>query len=168
MRKPKSVTGEQYRALAVAVRDLLHGETPFEQRFDRYLGALASFFGEPARWEIATALSAIVHPSQHVCVQPAIFRQYLKATGSRATIAARPSNTAYARLVVIARFVSSQLVGQGEAPRDLVDALDFMRIALKPAPTRAAKAPAGRKARPPSEDEDTASNDEDTVSNDDD
>src|SRR6185369_10136383 len=40
MRKPKSVTGEEHRVLAVAVRDLLHGKTPYEQRFDRYLGAL--------------------------------------------------------------------------------------------------------------------------------
>jgi hypothetical protein len=68
---------------------------------------------------------------------------------------------------VIARFVSSQLVGQGEAPRDLLDVHDFIRIALKPpAPTRVAKATAGRKARPPSDDDDTASND-DTISNDD-
>jgi hypothetical protein len=168
MRKPKSVTSEQYRTLAVAARDLLHGQTPFEQRFDHYLGALAGFFGEPARWEIATALSAIVHPSQHVCVQPAIFRQHMKATGSRGTIAARPSNAAYARLLVVARFVNSQLVGQGEAPRDMLDVLDFMRIALKPATTRVAKAPAGRKARATSDDDDTAGNDEDTVSNNDD
>jgi len=167
MRKPKSVTGEQHRGLAVAARDLLYGKTPYEQRFEHYLGALAGFFGEPARWEIATALSALVHPKEHVCVHPAIFRQHLKATGSRGTIAARPSNAAYARLLTIARFVSSQLVGQGEAPRDLLDVHDFIRIALKPpASTRVAKATAGRKARPPDDDDDTASND-DTTSNDD-
>jgi len=160
MRKPKSVTGEQRRGLAVAARDLLYGKTPYEERFEHYLGALAGFFGEPPRWEIATALSALVHPTEHVCVHPASFRQHLKATGSRGTIAARPSKANYAKLLVVARFVSSQLVGQGETPRDLLDVLDFMRIALKPsATTRVAKATAGRKARPPSDD-DTASHDD--------
>ena len=167
LRTPKSVTPEQHRGLALAARDLLYGKTPYEQRFEHYLGALAGFFGEPARWEIATALSAIVHPKEHVCVQPAVFRQYLKATGSRSTIAARPSNAAYARLLVISRFVNSQLVGQGEAPRDLLDAQDFIRIGLKPAAApRVAKATSGRPSRPPSDDDDTASSD-DTPSNDD-
>jgi hypothetical protein len=168
MRKPKTATPEQHRGLAVAARDLLYGKTPYEQRFEHYLGALAGFFGEPARWELATALSALLHPKEHVCVNPAIFRQHLKATGSRSTIAARPTNAAYAKLLTVARFVSSQLVGQGEAPRDLLDVLDFMRIALKPvAVPRAAKATAGRKARPASDDDDTVSHD-DTASNDDD
>ena len=161
LRKPKSVTGEQHRGFAVAARDLLYGKTPYEERFEHYIGVLAGFFGEPARWEIATALSALVHPKEHVCVHPAIFRQHLKATGSRGTIAARPSHAAYTRLLGIARFVSSQLVGQGEAPRDLLDVHDFIRIALKPpASTRVAKATAGRTARPPSDDDDTASNDD--------
>jgi hypothetical protein len=162
MKRPKSVTGEQHRGLAVAARDLLHGKAPYEQRFEHYLGALAGFLGQPARWEIATVLSALVHPQEHVCVHPAIFRQHLKATGSQGTIAARPSNAAYARLLVIARFVSSQLVAQDETPRDLLDVLDFMRIALRPTATpRVAMAAAGRKARAPSDDDDTTASDDD-------
>jgi len=58
---------------------------------------------------------------------------------------------------VIARFVSTQLVGQGEAPRDLLDVHDFMRIALKP-PAKTQKANAGvrRAERRDSDDDDTA------------
>ncbi|HMI84079.1 MAG TPA: hypothetical protein VK550_08285 [Polyangiaceae bacterium] len=168
LRKPKSVTVEQQRGLAVAARELLYGKTPYEQRFERYLGALAAFYGEPARWEIATALSAIVHPAEHVCVQPAVFRQQLKASGSTGTVAARPSNAAYAKLLVNTRFVGSQLTGQGEAPRDLLDVLDFIRIALKPpAKIRVAKAGAVRASRRTTEDDDTAGSDE-TAGNEDD
>jgi hypothetical protein len=168
MRKPKSATPDQQRGLAVAARDLLYGKTPYEQRFEHYLGALAGFFGEPARWELATALSAIVHPTQHVCVNAAVFRQHLKATGSRGTVAARPSSAAYTRLLVVARFVNSQLVEQDEEPRDLLDVHDFIRIALKPpAKARVAKATAGRASRPPSEDDESSSNEE-SASNDDD
>ena len=167
LRKPKGATVEQQRALAVAVRELLYGKTPYEQRFERYLAALAGFYGEPARWEIATAPSAIVHPADHVCVQPGVFRQHLKATGSSGTVAARPGNTAYAKLLVNIRFVGTQLTGQDEAPRDLLDVLDFMRIALKPTPkVRVAKA-AGRSARRPTEDDDAVSSDDAVVTEDD-
>jgi hypothetical protein len=171
LRKPKSVTVEHQRGLAIAARDLLYGKTPYEQRFDRYLAALAAFYGEPARWELATALSAIVHPKEHVCVQPTVFRQQLKATGTRGVVPARPGSAAYAKLLVIARFVGTQLTGQDETPRDLMDVIDFIRIALKPTvKVRVAKAGA-RSARRATEDDDTASDDagsEDAATNDDD
>ncbi|HMJ57311.1 MAG TPA: hypothetical protein VK540_34815 [Polyangiaceae bacterium] len=154
LKKSKSAAVEHQRGLAVAVRDLLYGKTPYDQRFERYLTALVGFYGEPPRWEIATALSALVHPTEHVCVHPTVFRQQLKATGSRSTIAARPSSSAYARLLVIARFVGTQLTSQGETPRDLLDVHDFMRIALKPAAkVRIAKA-TGHTARRSSDDDD--------------
>ncbi len=162
LRKPKSVDVQHQRGLAVAVRDLLYGETPYEQRFQRYLGALAGFMGEPARWEIATALSALVNPTEHVCIHPTLFRQQLKATGSRGTVAARPTSAAYTKLLAIARFIGSQLVGQDEVPRDLLDVRDFMQVALKPPPkTRTTKANGGHSERPPSDEDDSASNDDD-------
>ena len=43
LRKPKSVTGEQHRGFAVAARDLLYGKTPYEERFEHYIGVLAGF-----------------------------------------------------------------------------------------------------------------------------
>jgi hypothetical protein len=132
LRKPKSVAPDLQRALAMAARELLYGKAPYEQRFERYLAALAGFYGEPARWEIATALSAIVHPATHVCIQPAVFRQQFKANGTSGTVPSGPSSSAYNKLLVVARFVGTQLTGQGEPPRDLLDVLDFIRIGLKP------------------------------------
>jgi hypothetical protein len=161
LRKPKSPTAEQQRGLAIAARDLLYGKTPYDQRFDRYLGALAEFYGEAARWEIATALSAIVHPTEHVCVQPAVFRQHFKATGTRGTLPTRPSKSAYAKLLVVARFVGTQLTGQGETPRDLLDVLDFIRIGLKPPPKAPViKAAGSRSARRAASEDDDAGNDD--------
>jgi hypothetical protein len=161
LRKPKTPSAEQQRGLATAARDLLYAKTPYDQRFDKYLAALAGFYGEPARWEIATALSALVHPEDHVCVHPAIFRQQLKSTGSSGTVPAKPTSSGYARLLVIARFVGTQLTGQGEAPRDLLDVHDFIRIALKPAAkVRVAKASA-RSSRRDSDHEEIAVNDDD-------
>jgi hypothetical protein len=151
-RKPKAATAEHQRTLAIAAREVLYGKTPYEQRFDRFLAALAAYYGEPARWEIATALSAMVHPATHVCVQPAVFRQQLKANGSSGTVPSRPTSTAYNKLLTITRFVGTQLTGQGETPRDLFDVLDFMRIALKPPPkARAIKKAVGRSSQRDSE-----------------
>lgn len=132
LKKPKSPTGEQQRDLAVAVRELLYGKSPYEQRFDRYVTTLAAYLGEPARWEIATALSALVHPSEHVCVHPTVFRLQIKVTGSRSTAAARPTSAGYTRLLIVTRVVAKKLIENDETARDLLDVHDFIRITLKP------------------------------------
>lgn len=132
LRKPKSMTPERQRDLAVAARELLYGKLPYEQRFDRYVAALGAYTGEPARWEIATALSALVLPAEHICVHPSVFRLQLKAMGSRATAAVRPTGAAYARLLVVTRAIAKKLTDHGEAPRDFLDVHDFIRTTLKP------------------------------------
>ncbi len=134
LKKPKSVSNERQRDLAVAVRELLYGKGLYQPRFDRYVAALAAYSGEPARWEIATALSAVVYPTEHMCVHPMVFRLQLKAVGSRETAAARPSSAAYKRLLAVSRIIAKKLTEQGEVPRDLLDVHDFIRSTLKAAP----------------------------------
>jgi hypothetical protein len=133
LKKSKSASSERQRDLALAVRELLYGKSPYEKRFDRYVAALGAHSGEPTRWEIATALAAAVHPTEHVCVQPLVFRALLKASGSRETTAARPSSASYMRLLAITRVIAKKLGEKNEVPRDLLDVLDFIRTAHKPA-----------------------------------
>lgn len=145
IRKP--VSPEQERALAVAVRELLHGNGPYEQRFNRYLSTLTAALGQPARWEIATALSALIHPTQHVCVEPFAFRQQLKAF-SRSSAGAKPSGVGYTRFLSVSRLIANRLAERGELPRDLLDVRDFICTALKPASkARTARAKATPKAK---------------------
>jgi len=132
LKKPKSPTGEQQRDLAVALRELLYGKSPYEQRFDRYVTTLAAYLGEPARWEISTAISALVHPTEHVCVHPTVFRLQIKVTGSRSTAAARPTSAGYTRLLIVTRVVAKKLIENDESARDLLDVHDFIRLTLKP------------------------------------
>ncbi len=134
LKKPKAVDAEHMRVLALAVRELLHGKTPFEQRFDRFLSALASVIGESVRWEMATALISLAQPTEHICVHPTVFRHQLKATGSRGTAPARPTSVAYARMLGVARLVAKKLGEQGQVPRDLLDVHDFMRVTFGPPP----------------------------------
>lgn len=150
LKKPKTPTAEQQRDLAIAVRELLYGKAPYEQRFDRYVTTLGAYLGEPVRWEIATALSALVHPSEHVCVHPTPFRLQIKVTGSRSTAAARPTSAGYSRLLTVTRVVVKKLVENDESPRDLLDVHDFVRMTLKPpSKARVGSAKARLSAPPP-------------------
>lgn len=135
LKKPKAATSEQQKDLAVAARELLHGKFPYEQRFDRFVTALSAYMSEPAKWELATALSAVAFPNDHVCVHPTVFRLQLKATGSRQTASARPTSAGYTRLLNVARIVAKKLNEHGEVPRDLLDVHDFIRVTMKP-PTK--------------------------------
>jgi hypothetical protein len=165
LKQPKLSRGEQQRELALASRDLLHATGPYEKRFDRFITALAAYSGEPARWEIVTALSAIVHPNEHVCVHPAVFRQQFKIIGSPGTLpAVKPTGAGYMRVLAATRTISAKLAEQGEVARDLLDLHDFIRITLKPAPKISLKKPKpqSRSEKPgASEDEDENENEND-------
>jgi hypothetical protein len=155
LKKPKSVSPERLRDLAVAIRELLYGKSPFEQRFDRYVATQAAYSGEPTRWELATALSAVVYPTEHMCIHPTVFRLQLKAAGSRETGAAQPSSAGYTRRLALTRVIAKKLAEQGEVPRDLLDVHDFIRITLKAAPkTRVATAKSSTKSVIPAAAED--------------
>lgn len=151
-----TASGEPQRALASAVRELLHGSGAYEPRFSRYLAAFMSAFGHPAHWEIATVLPALVHPKLHVCVDPAPFRKQLNAFSS-GSIAIQPSAASYTRFTSVARLIANKLAEQGEVPRDLFDVREFVCFTLKPvAKARVSRAkPKATRARASDDDNET-------------
>jgi hypothetical protein len=136
--KLKQPRDEQARNLALAVRELLHGGAAYDVRFDRFCAAFATAFGAPPRWELATALSAVVHPTEHVCVESTTFRKQMKAFSARA-VAVQPNGSGYASFLAVVRIVANKLSEHGELPRDLFDVRDFITLTLKPAPKKKAK-----------------------------
>jgi hypothetical protein len=128
LRKPKSANAEHLRGLALAARELLHGKGQYPHLFDAYLKELSLVIGEAPRWEVATALSAAFHPTQHICVHPVAFRNQLKVMGSRGAIPARATSAGYTRLLTVARLAAKKLAEYGPPPRDLFDVYDFIRI----------------------------------------
>ena len=156
--KQKSPSPEHVRTLAVAVRELLHGSAVYNLRFDRFLGAYVEAFGEYPRWELATAPSALVHPTEHVCVAPTVFRRQLKASSSRRSLAAQPSSAGYTSCLGIARLLSNKLSENEEVPRDLIDVRDFSAFTLKPIPrtkpARPKRAAKPAKVEPEDDDDD--------------
>jgi hypothetical protein len=149
--KLKAPGDEQKRALALAVRELLHGAGAYDARFDRFCTAFTAAFGAAPRWELATALSAVVHPTEHACVEAAAFRKQMKAAGSHRAVSAQPSGSGYASLLGVVRLIANKLSEHGELPRDLFDVRDFITLTLKPVPKKKAK-PA-KPAKPKTDDE---------------
>jgi hypothetical protein len=124
--------GEELRNLSTTVRELLYGAAVIEQRFDRFVAAFETAFRQPPRWETATALSAVVSPTDQVYVELVSFRKQIKALGWKGSITTRPSGAGYTRCVTAARLIANKLAEHGEVPRDLLDVHDFIRLTLKP------------------------------------
>jgi hypothetical protein len=120
-------------ALAAAVCELLHGQTPFDKRFDRFINGFERAFGRVPGWQLATALPALLYPKEHICVRPTSFREQAKLMAPRLAIAKVPTAANYARCLAMAVLVSSKLHERGESPRDLMDVYDFMRLTTRPA-----------------------------------
>lgn len=115
------------RALAEATNALLHGPESYDHRFDRWIAAYASEFGDAPSWQTATALSALMAPVDHVYVEPSAFRKQLRSLGRPATFGTRPASAAYARCLAAAQALANMLATRGEVPRDLLDVHDFIR-----------------------------------------
>lgn len=127
-----SDVAEDWRALAIAVRDLLWEDGSYEAHFDRFLKTFRATFKKPAPWQLATALSALVHPEEHVCIRPSSFREQAKSMAPRLPMGKTPNASAYARFASMAKTVRDKLESDGLAPRDYLDVYDFVRITLTP------------------------------------
>jgi hypothetical protein len=118
------------KPLSEALIDLLHGSDPYEQRFDRFITAYETTFGEAPTWQTATALPALMSPDAHVYVDPTPFRKQLKALARLSTFAARPAGGPYGRCLGMAQVLANMLAARGEVPRDLLDVHDFVRATV--------------------------------------
>jgi hypothetical protein len=129
-------SADAQRTLALALCELLHGKRVFGTRFDKYVFALRTAFGQAPSWELSTAVCSLVHPTEHVCVEPMLFGRQLKVTPSRRSIPSLPNGAGYANCLSIARQVAKRLTEQGEVPRDLLEVRDFMAFTLPRSPNR--------------------------------
>ncbi|HEY3499184.1 MAG TPA: hypothetical protein VGK73_31050 [Polyangiaceae bacterium] len=151
---PTHSSGE--RGLAAAIRELLHGTAAYDKRFDRFVSTFTAALGAQPGWELATALSAVVHPLDHVCVEAAMFKKQLKLVSAQRSVSARPSGSGYATFLSVARLIANKLTEQGEMPRDLMDVRGFIVFTRKPAPEARPKPKAARERLEPPEPADDA------------
>jgi hypothetical protein len=120
------------RLLACAIRDLLHGNVSFGTRFDRFLSRFEQAYGQSPSWQLTTALPALLCPSEHIYVRPAVIREQSKWMAPRLSLPNQPTAASYMRSLSMVKLVLQKLTEQGESPRDLLDVFDFMRVTTGP------------------------------------
>ncbi|MGK4008260.1 hypothetical protein WMF31_36920 [Sorangium sp. So ce1036] len=124
---------EHHRAYAEAVVDLLYGAGDHAARFDRLAGALAA--AKVVTWPLATILSALVYPEEHVFVKPSFFEKQAAVLGFDLAYDRAPSAEGYARMQSLARELERRLRERGLAPRDLMDVYTFLWRTISPPKT---------------------------------
>jgi hypothetical protein len=114
--------------VALALRELLHGEGALRDRMGRWISAL----GSPS-WELATAPAALVDPERHICVRPKGFRDQAQWMAPRLEHSKEPTAEVYLRYQAMAGAVLAKLQEEGLHPRDMLDVHDFIWTTLRPA-----------------------------------
>ncbi|WP_437724584.1 hypothetical protein [Sorangium sp. So ce861] len=122
---------EHHRAYAEAVVDLLYGADDYAARFDRLAGVLAA--AKVVTWPLATILSALVYPEDHVFVKPSFFEKQASVLGFDLAYDRAPSAEGYGRMQALARELERRLRERGLAPRDLMDVYAFLWRTISPA-----------------------------------
>lgn len=125
-----------HEAVARTLTELLHGQGDYAARFDAFVAAA----GEIA-WTIATVFPALVHPSEHFFVKPAMNQRQAQAIDGVEPPIGTPTGAAYAQHLAVALATRDRLASAGLAPRDLLDVYTFgwrtLTRAATAAPTRA-------------------------------
>jgi hypothetical protein len=138
--KPIAALGPaQQQAFAVALRDLLYAEGPYDQRFGAFVDKLYDLSRIRPTWQLATAIGGLVHPRENLCVSPSSFREQAKWLAPRLEHSPAPSGGAYERLLAMARALQDELKNAGLVPCDLLDVHDFVRETLTPTAKRRAE-----------------------------
>jgi hypothetical protein len=120
----------EHRLLAEALADLLHGKQSYDHRFERWIATYTSVFKRAPSWQTATALPAMLAPTEHVYVEPTAFRKQLKLLALPSAFGTRPSGATYVRCLAAAKSLANRLATHGEVPRDLLDVHDFVRATV--------------------------------------
>lgn len=116
---------------AEVVYELVHGESPFEERFQTYLDMLTRFLGGRPSWRIGTALLALIHPQEHVAVRRSAFIRQAGSIAPTGAYSRKPKVTSYRSFRRVALGVQNRLEAAGHEPRDLLDVHDFIWTTLR-------------------------------------
>lgn len=119
------------RVVEALVR-VLWGEGDLAPRFEAFAGALGRAIGKKPSWQLATAIPALVAPSEHLCVKPNVLKAQAEWMAPKLIIEKAPSGAVYTRILSMASVLIEKLAQAGYTPRDLVDVYDFVWETLRP------------------------------------
>ena len=121
-----------YEELATVLHDMLHGDGPYEARFERFVRALG-LSGKPVSWDLATGPSALYAPTEHLHVKGTAFGPFVQRFGGTATgWSSRPSGWLYGRLIAMGKDLAQRLADDGDPPTDLLDVCWLVMTVFRP------------------------------------
>lgn len=118
------------RAFAESLRNLLHGDGPYEARFDRFVATLAD--AHLATWPLATVLSSLVFPTEHAFVKPSYYEKQAMLMAFDLRYERVPNAAAYGRMQQLSEELGKRLTTLGQTPRDKMDVYGFIGKTLSP------------------------------------
>jgi hypothetical protein len=127
----RGVAGEPF---VVALRDALWGDGDFDTRFTELCRQMSMLWSR-VPWTMATALLALVHPKDHICVKPSVFVKQADCSPVTVRPSKQPTPRAYAAYLEMARQLRTLLSDVGLPPHDLWDIHDFIWVTQRPAAT---------------------------------
>ncbi|ATB26879.1 hypothetical protein MEBOL_000313 [Melittangium boletus DSM 14713] len=132
---------EDHAPFVAAVKALLHGTGDYNGRFERFVDTLnitdAEGKAKKVTWPLATLLSAMYHPTEHVCVKPTAFEAQAPLVGLSANKSQPVTGAAYVRFREVALATQQRLLDAGHRPRDLMDVYSFIWRSQAEKPARA-------------------------------
>jgi len=106
-----------------ALRDLLHGTGDFGPRFD---ALVTNLHVKDPTWTMATIVSAMFTPGEHVFVKPSFFKDQAVILGIPVDYKSIPDANVYEQFRKVALEVRRRLEEKGQKPRDLMDVYTFI------------------------------------------
>ncbi len=107
---------------AVALYELLHGESGIEQRFTAFCKVLIEVGS--AKWPVATYFPFFLQPGEHMFVKPTITQQAAQLCAFELSYRPQPNWQTYSLVLKLANYLFHEL--QELEPRDMIDVQSFM------------------------------------------
>lgn len=126
----RKLAPEDHEDFARALRALLWGDGEYPDRLAAYIDVLARTEGERVTWPLASALSALVHPTEYALVKPSVVRREAQWSAPSLPYDASPSAELYARIHTMIVSVQDRLERAGHPASDLFDVTDFLGLPL--------------------------------------
>jgi hypothetical protein len=117
------------RRFAEGLHDYLHGSGSLEERFERWVEAVASLPRRQTRvltWPLVTVFGFIAQPRVHVFLKPNTTRAAAREYGFEFPYSSRPNWTTYDSLLRFAATIRRDL--KDMKPRDMIDIQSFMWV----------------------------------------
>lgn len=118
--------------LVSALINLMWGTDELDKRFNRWVGALGRVLHSKPRWQLATVISALMAPREHVCVKRSVFVKQAAWMAPSLQISTAPTGAIYVRLIEMSKLLDNKLAEHGLRVRDLIDVYDFVNATLRP------------------------------------